>query len=108
MARVVYAGKVVEVGEIEQIAGLLFAWLVLLVGGGAITAALSDHGPWASLSGMFSALNNIGPCYIPVAEMPALHPMIKLTYILGMLAGRLEIIPLAMLFSRRAWRSGGR
>jgi trk system potassium uptake protein TrkH len=104
VAKVVYDGKVVDAAELEQVAGLFLAWLLLLAGGGAITALLSEHGPWESLSGMFSALNNIGPCYIPVADLPALHPAIKLTYMFGMLAGRLEIIPLALLFSRRAWR----
>jgi len=33
-------------------------------------------------------------------EMPAL---VKVTYIVGMLAGRLEILPVLLLFSRRAW-----
>jgi trk system potassium uptake protein TrkH len=57
----------------------------------------------ASASGMFSALGNIGPCYISVGEMTRLHPLIKLVYIVGMLAGRLEILPILMLFSRRTW-----
>ncbi|MEZ4381194.1 MAG: TrkH family potassium uptake protein [Nannocystaceae bacterium] len=104
VAKVVYDGKVVDAAELEQVAGLFLAWLLLLAAGGAITALLSEHDAWASLSAMFSALNNIGPCYIPVADLPALHPAIKVTYIVGMLAGRLEIIPLALLFSRRAWR----
>jgi len=78
----------------------------LFIGSG-VTALLSDHGPLESASGMFSALGNIGPCYIsagPVNEMAQLHPIIKITYILGMLAGRLEILPVLLLFSRRTWR----
>ena len=31
-------------------------------------------------------------------------PAVKITYILGMLAGRLEILPVLLLFSSRAWR----
>jgi trk system potassium uptake protein TrkH len=54
---------------------------------------------------MFSALGNIGPCYIPVAEMGKLHPMIRVVYILGMLAGRLEILPVLLLFNLKAWRT---
>ncbi len=104
VSKVVYAGKVVDSAELEQVAGLLFAWLMLLGVGGAVTALLSDHGAWASLSGMFSALNNIGPCYIPTDELPALHPAIKVVYMFGMLAGRLEILPLVLLFSGSAWR----
>jgi len=36
--------------------------------------------------------------------MAQLHPAVKLTYILGMLAGRLEILPILLLFTRRTWR----
>jgi trk system potassium uptake protein TrkH len=53
---------------------------------------------------MFSALGNIGPCYISVGDMIAIHPLVKATYIFGMLAGRLEILPVLLLFSRKAWR----
>ena len=52
---------------------------------------------------MFSALGNIGPCYIPSGEMVALPATVKIIYILGMLAGRLEILPILLLFSPRAW-----
>jgi len=97
-------GEVIEPEEIRRIGALLFAWIVLLALGGAVTALLSRYGPWESASGMFSALGNIGPCYIPPAEMGALHPIIKLTYIVGMLAGRLEILPILLLLSRRTWR----
>jgi trk system potassium uptake protein TrkH len=95
--------KRIRVEEAFRTAGLFFAWVFLLFLGGLTTAAFSHHGPLESASGMFSALGNIGPCYITVAEMAALNPAIKLVYIAGMLAGRLEIIPLLMLFSRRTW-----
>ena len=52
---------------------------------------------------MFSAVGNIGPCYISVEEMINIHPVVKVTYIFGMLAGRLEILPVLLLFSRKAW-----
>ncbi|MCA9718689.1 MAG: TrkH family potassium uptake protein [Myxococcales bacterium] len=102
-AGVVYGGKLVDDDELERVAGLLFLWLALLLLGGLVTALLSDHGALASISGMFSALGNIGPCYIPLAELPALHPATKLLYIFGMLAGRLEILPIALLLVPRAW-----
>ncbi|MDZ7816939.1 MAG: hypothetical protein U5N86_13425 [Planctomycetota bacterium] len=52
---------------------------------------------------MFSALGNIGPCYISVADMIDIHPMVKVMYMFGMLAGRLEILPVLLIFSRKAW-----
>ena len=96
-------GSTVDQEELHRVSALFFGWIMLLFIGGLITAVLSSLGPLESASGMFSALGNIGPCYITGAEMAALHPAIKITYILGMLAGRLEILPVLLLFSRKTW-----
>ncbi len=97
-------GEIIAVEEIRRIAGLFFAWILLLAFGAGATALLSNLDPLASASGMFSALGNIGPCYISVADMGRLHPITKIVYIVGMLAGRLEILPILLLFSPRTWR----
>ena len=96
--------KLVPEEEVDRVSALFFTWIAFLLIGGGITALFSSHGPWESLSGMFSAVGNIGPCYISVSDMTAIHPVIKLTYIFGMLAGRLEILPVLLLFSRKAWK----
>ncbi|MHC4291137.1 MAG: TrkH family potassium uptake protein [Planctomycetota bacterium] len=96
--------KPVSDDEIHRVGGLFFIWIVFLIVGGAITALFSSHGPWESLSGMFSAVGNIGPCYMSVNEMIEIDPVVKITYIIGMLAGRLEIIPVLLLFSRKSWK----
>jgi len=101
---IVVDGSPVDVDEVRRIAALFFAWMALLVGGGMITALLSDHPPLEAASGMFSALGNIGPCYISVKEMTELDPVIKAVYIVGMLAGRLEILPIVLIFTPQAWR----
>jgi trk system potassium uptake protein TrkH len=96
--------KPVPDDEVHRVSALFFTWVVFLLVGGAITALFSSHGPWESLSGMFSAVGNIGPCYISVQQMIEISPVVKITYIIGMLAGRLEILPVLLLFSRRSWR----
>jgi len=96
--------KPVSDDEVHRVSALFYTWIVFLLVGGAITALFSRHGPWESLSGMFSALGNIGPCYISVQQMIEISPVVKITYIIGMLAGRLEILPVLLLFSRRSWR----
>jgi len=101
---VVIDNKIVPEDEVDRVAALFFTWMALLLVGGGITALFSHLGPWESFSGMFSAMGNIGPCYISVPDMIAIHPVVKLTYIFGMLAGRLEILPVLLLFSRKAWR----
>jgi len=96
--------KIVPEDEVHRVAALFFTWIVLLLIGGGITALFSNQGSWRSLSGMFSAVGNIGPCYISAQDMINIHPVVKLTYIFGMLAGRLEILPVLLLFSRKAWK----
>jgi trk system potassium uptake protein TrkH len=105
LSDIIIDGKLLDVNEVYRVGSLFFAWIVLLIVGGVMTALLSSYGPLESASGMFSALGNIGPCYIPVNDMASLNPVIKIIYILGMLAGRLEILPVLLLFSMRAWRS---
>jgi len=101
---VVVDGEVIDTEELRRISALFFAWVGLLAFGGLVTAILSKLDAFSAGSGMFSALGNIGPCYISVAEMAALHPVVKIVYIFGMLAGRLEILPVLLLFSRRTWK----
>jgi len=96
--------KIVPKDEVHRVAALFFTWMVLIFVGGGITALFSSQGPWESFSGMFSAIGNIGPCYISGDAMRNIHPVVKVTYIFGMLAGRLEILPVLLLFSRKAWR----
>jgi trk system potassium uptake protein len=105
ISHVMVDGEVVSVDEIQRVSTIFFAWMVLLAFGGGITEFLSDLSGYQAFSGMFTALGNVGPCYISVEAMTKLHPFIKITYIFGMLAGRLEILPLLLLFSRKAWRS---
>lgn len=101
---VVVDGEVVDTEEVRRIAALFFAWMALLALGSGVTAVLSEFGALESASGMFSALGNIGPCYIPAEQVTQLHPFVKITYIAGMLAGRLEILPILLLFTRRTWK----
>lgn len=105
VSTVLIDGKPIDANEIYRVSGLFFAWIAFLVIGGSVTAFLSHHNAYESFSGMFSALGNIGPCYIPTPAMGQLHPLIKVVYIIGMLAGRLEILPVLLIFSNRAWRS---
>ena len=99
-----YLSPVRTSSNLRRISSVFFAWMVLLAFGGAVTALLSDHGALESASGMFSALGNIGPCFIETGEIARLHWGVKIVYIFGMLAGRLEILPLLLLLSPRTWR----
>lgn len=104
ISSVLIDGRQVGMNEIQRTGGLLSAWIILIIIGGVITALLSHYSSYNAFSGMFSAVGNIGPCYIPASEMSELNPIIKIAYIIGMLAGRLEILPVLILLNPRAWR----
>jgi trk system potassium uptake protein TrkH len=101
---VVISESIVSDEEIGRVSGLFFSWLIIIFIGSGITASFSDLDAFQSISGMTSAMGNIGPFYFSVSKMATLSPVIKLTYVFGMLAGRLEILPIIVLFSRRAWK----
>ncbi len=96
-------GESIRPEEIQRTAAIVFAWLALLALGGLLTGLLTDFGPLESASGMFSALGNIGPSYIPLEGFASIGAGVKVWYILAMVAGRLEILPLLVIFSRRVW-----
>lgn len=96
-------GEIIEADEVIRTAGIVFAWLAVVAAGGIVTAIFSEQGALESLSAMASATFNVGPCFIGNAALLHLHPVLKVTYVIGMLAGRLEILPVLLLFNRRAW-----
>ncbi|MCD6150622.1 MAG: TrkH family potassium uptake protein [Deltaproteobacteria bacterium] len=97
-------GQVIEHREIQRVTALLFAWLLIIFTGAGITAFFSDLNAWEGFSGMLSAVSNMGPFYFSIERLANIHPLIKLTYAMGMLIGRLEILPFFVLFSRKSWQ----
>lgn len=95
---------ILEDEEVFKIPALIFGWIYLIIIGAGITAFFSDLDAFQAFSGMASAVGNIGPFYFSVSKMASLSPIIKLTYSIGMLAGRLELIPIFILFSKKAWK----
>ncbi len=101
---VVVQGKIIGNKEMQRISALVLSWFALIAVGAWITAIFSDLDSWQSISGMASALGNMGPFYFSVEKMASLNPIIKLTYTVGMIAGRLEILPIFVLFYRSSWK----
>jgi len=90
--------------EVERTVSIAVAWAVSTVVIWAMTLLLSDLGPWASLSASVSMLGNVGPNAVESGAFLRLGPGVKVCYSLAMVAGRLEILPFLLIFSRRAWR----
>ena len=76
---------------------------MIVAAGGVLTALMSPYTAMESISLSASAAFNVGPSFVSGAQLAHLHPALKMTYILIMLAGRLEILPVLLLFNKRAW-----
>ena len=83
-------------------AAFYFALLVL----SAFVIAILEQNTTTGLTGAVSAIGNIGPGFGaigPLGSFEHLHPLTKLILISDMLIGRLELIPVLVLFQRDFW-----
>jgi trk system potassium uptake protein TrkH len=97
-------GKLVPRAEVHRVSAVFFLWMLLLGIGSALSTWFTGLEGTRSSSIMASTISNMGPAFINMGEMASFPAQAKLVYILGMLAGRLEILPLLMLFRRKVWR----
>jgi trk system potassium uptake protein TrkH len=98
-------GRPISDGNYRQSIFILLLWFCYLAVGGLIITLLAPHLAIAdAYSTVFTAIGVFGPSFIPVDQVIALPVLAKLIFIVGMLAGRLEIIPLLVFFNWAAWR----
>lgn len=98
-------GRPISDGNFRQSIFILLLWLVYLAVGGLIITLVAPHLAIAdAYSTVFTAIGVFGPSFIPVDQVIALPIVAKVVFIIGMLAGRLEIIPLLVFFNLAAWR----
>lgn len=97
-------GAVISRPYMDHTLAVSFTWAAYLVLGSIITALVTGQGALTSASATASALSNVGPSLMPPEMLAAFNSAGKLWYILTMIAGRLEILPLLLLLSRRTWK----
>jgi len=99
-----FDGRILGSAEVERATAIAVGWSIATAVIWVVTLLLSDLGAWESLSASVSALSNIGPSAVEASTFRSLGPGVKVCYILAMVAGRLEILPFLLIFSRRVWR----
>jgi len=90
--------------EVDRAVAIAISWVGALVIVWLLGTALSSLTGWESLSAAMSSLGNVGPTFVEPSRFVGLGAGVKVTYILAMIAGRLEILPFLLIFSRRLWR----
>ncbi|MGN1000252.1 MAG: TrkH family potassium uptake protein [Faecousia sp.] len=101
-------GSVVDEKIIENTNAYLAAYMIIMVAS-VILISLDGFPPTTNISAVFACLNNIGPgleAVGPTCNFAGFGVFSKLVLIVDMLAGRLEIFPILVLFSRHTWKHG--
>ncbi|EGQ42803.1 MAG: Trk-type K+ transport system, membrane component [Candidatus Nanosalina sp. J07AB43] len=98
--RVTVDGEIISYESIRTISVLLFAWISFSFMSSLLMMVFDGITFMQALSSSISALGNMGPLYLSGEALVNLSSGSKILLILGMLAGRLEMLPLLAIFNR--------
>ncbi len=99
-------GKAVDEHMLSQIAQFAFMYIALVLVGGFIMSLGSSYDLVSNLSASLTCVSNVGPglgAVGPVENYAGYSIHAKLAASFLMLFGRLELLPLFILFTRSAW-----
>lgn len=99
-------GKTVEHETVRAINVFMMAYLAILLVS-LLIISIDGHSFTTNFTAVIASLNNIGPGFAdvgPTKNFGFYSPLSKLILIFDMLAGRLEIFPMLVLFSPYTWR----
>jgi len=94
-------GEVLSDDSVKTISVLLFTWLAFAFLSSLFIVTLEDISFMNALSASVSATGSMGPMYIAGEQLLSFTPISKIILIIGMLAGRLEMLPLLAICNRR-------
>jgi trk system potassium uptake protein TrkH len=92
-------GQILEGSAVRTISVLFFVWAAAAFLLTVFTMLFENVSMMAALSGSVSSIGNMGPVFMEGEKMVALSPLVKVAWIIGMLAGRLEMLPLLAIFN---------
>lgn len=98
--------KSVEPAVMEGLVGYLMAYLAIVIVG-VLVLSIEDHDLVSNFTAIIATFNNVGPglnIVGPVGNYSIFSNLSKLTLSFIMLAGRLEIFPILILFSPITWK----
>ena len=96
-------GELLENSAVRTISVLFFTWVSVVFVSTLVVILVEDVGLMAALSGTVSAAGNMGPVYMQQSMM-ALEPATKILWIMVMLAGRLEMLPVLAIFNTELFK----
>lgn len=100
-------GKAVDEHILSQVAQFAFMYVALVLIGGFVLAVSSSYDLVTNLSASLTCVSNVGPglgAVGPVENFAGYGAVGKITLSFLMLFGRLELLPMFILFTRSAWK----
>lgn len=93
-------GEILSDESVKTISVLLFAWLGFAFLSSLLIVSMEGLSFMEALSASVSATGSMGPMYVSVEALTNFTLVSKAVLIAGMLAGRLEMLPLLAIFNR--------
>ena len=100
-----YPNPLVDENTLRSVLTFIGCYVLILLGAGLIVS-LDDVSFSVSFSAALTCLSNVGPGLQeigPVGSFAEFSPLSKVVLSVTMIAGRLELFPILVLFSRRTW-----
>ena len=102
-----FEGRGVEQSMLSQIAVFFFVYIALVLAGSFLLSLFGPYGFETNFTAALTCMSNVGPGFADVGPMGNFAGFTapgKITLILLMLAGRLEIFPILVLFHPATWK----
>ena len=103
------SGKPVSEKILANTNAYFAAYILIAAASFTVVSFTSPYGLTENLSAVLACFNNVGPglgMIGPASNFAGFGILSKIVLIVDMLAGRLEIFPIIVLFSRQAWKRG--
>lgn len=99
MNKVMANGKRVDTAVIYRIVAIVVTWGAMVFIGAMITVAMTDLTIIQAIQGMTSSMGTMGPLFVSQEVLIGLPALVKFVWAFGMLAGRLELLPILVLLN---------
>lgn len=104
-----FEGKGVEENRLTQVSAFFFVYVLLVLAGMFLVSLEGVYDLETNFTAVLTCISNVGPGLGhvgPVENFSGYGPFAKVVLSLLMLAGRLELFPILVLFHPSAWRKG--
>ncbi len=95
--------RIIPENAVQQALTIISIWMLTILVGAFLLILTSPMSLKIAFSAQLSAVSNIGPSFLDPVTLASSNWFVKTILMISMIAGRIEILPLLLLFQRKAW-----